>query len=80
MRIFFFVTTALITGASAASAQNPDPRLIESCKLIKDDTARLQCFDLESCKLITDEKARLRCFDRTFSAARSNRTPTVVRT
>jgi hypothetical protein len=77
MRIFFFVMAALITGASAA-AQNPDPRLIESCKLIKDDTARLQCFDLESCKLIRDDKARLRCFDRAFSAARSDRMPTPI--
>jgi hypothetical protein len=78
MRIFFFVMAALITGASAAGAQNPDPRLIESCKLIKDDTARLQCFDRESCKLIKDDKARLRCFDRSFSAAKSEGMPTPI--
>jgi hypothetical protein len=45
MRGFLLASAGLIIAASTAGAQGPDLRRIDSCKLIKDDAARLRCFD-----------------------------------
>ncbi len=45
MRAFLALAAGMLIAASAVCAQTPDPPLIDSCKLIKDNAARLRCFD-----------------------------------